>query len=78
MQLLVSAFVRNQRFQLKIFRVRVALERLGIHNQYIIVNGRPDAILRSTTLAVHVAVFHMPYKTKITADGQNTYPPCSQ
>jgi hypothetical protein len=71
----MAAFMSDHRFQGKILRVGVALERLGIDRQQILVGGVAPAVLRPARLTVNVPILDGADKPPLPGDTGCTVPP---
>ena len=66
----MAALVSYNGGQGEVLHVRIALERLGIHSQQILVRCTALAVLGSSALAVNVTVFNNPHETEPSCDSR--------
>lgn len=71
----MATFMGNDCAEAEIFRITIALEGFGVHEQYVHFALRADAKLSSTTLAIHMAILDAPAETTRMRDACNTLAP---
>lgn len=68
----MTALVSQYRFEGKVVGIRIALKRLGVNGQQVLVRRASAAVLRATGLAVYVSVLDAPDKAQCSSDAGNS------
>lgn len=73
----MPAFVGDHRFERKIIRIGIALERLCINGEQIVFSGVAATVLRASGLTVNVPILDIPDESETPRETSCTVATCS-
>jgi hypothetical protein len=71
----MATFVGDHRFEAKILRIGIALERFGIDGKQVLFGSIPPTVLGAARLAVNVPIFYASDEPKMPRDTGRTLSP---